>query len=134
MNEQNYEQPSLMVTVYFLQSRLYLYHTILQLADIYSFTSKEANWPPLNPPSEGLRICVQVSRLLEGAVVLIWHGVWTLTDILTTGMVELLLNSFLFIKSRFLCDEQTVSDTRHDCKLNIWWLMPPFLIFYFTDL
>jgi hypothetical protein len=32
-----------------------------------------------------------VSRLLEGAVVLIWHGVWTLTDILTTGMVELLL-------------------------------------------
>jgi len=63
----------------------------LQASTLYSFTSKEANWQPLNPPSQGLRICVQVSRLLEGAVVLIWHGVWTLTDILTTGMVELLL-------------------------------------------
>ena len=34
---------------------------------------------------------MQASRLLEGAVVLIWHGVWTLTDIITTGMVELLI-------------------------------------------
>ncbi len=101
----------------------------------------------LYPLSQRLRICVQVSRLLEGAVVLIWHGVWTLTDILTTGMVELLLkintkksetstkndvqqfhlsllrqskmclNPYLSINSRFLCDQQTVSDQRYPCTL-----------------